>query len=71
MHRFPTLDSLLLTEDELLQAREQVREMAYFNWLNAGRPDDDSLANWTEAELEWIEYFYVPHRNDLEAQQTD
>ena len=67
MHDFPTLDSLLLTEDELSTAREQVREMAYYKWLNAGSPDNTSMANWTAAELEWIEYFYVPHRDDGRA----
>lgn len=61
----PSLDTLLLTEDELLAAREKVQEMAYFKWQEAGCPGDAGNRFWSEAELEWIEYFYVPHRNDF------
>jgi hypothetical protein len=59
----PTLNTLLLTENELDAARTQVQQMAYFKWQNAGCPDNDPLSFWSEAELEWIEYYYVPHRN--------
>ena len=58
----PCLESLLLTEDELKAARKHVREIAYFKWQDAGSPEDDALTFWQEAELEWIEYYYVPDR---------
>ena len=58
----PSIDELILTKDELRNAREQVQQMAYFKWLDAGRPLGDELQHWLEAELEWIEYFYVPDR---------
>ena len=57
------LDLLLLTADELDAARKQVQKMAYFKWQAAGCPNDDALTFWREAELEWIEYFYVPDRS--------
>jgi hypothetical protein len=56
------LDLLLLTDDELKAARKQVQEMSYFKWQAAGCPQDDSLKFWREAELEWIEFYYVPVR---------
>ena len=58
----PSIDELILTKDELRNAREQVQQMAYFKWLDAGRPLGDELQHWLEAELEWIEYFNVPDR---------
>ena len=36
--------------------------MAYFKWQDAGSPDEDPIKFWREAELEWIEYYYVPDR---------
>ena len=60
----PCLDSLILTENELRDAKRQVQQMAYFKWQEAGRPEGDvSRQFWREAELEWIEYHYVPNRN--------
>ena len=56
------LESLLLTSSELRAARKEVRKMAYFKWEQAGRPEDDADRFWREAELEWIEYHYVPDR---------
>lgn len=56
------LESLLLTSSELRAARKEVRQMAYFKWEEAGCPDDDAERFWREAELEWIEYLYVPDR---------
>ena len=58
------LDTLLLTEKELRAARSQVQELAYLKWEAAGRPPDESRSEefWQEAELEWIEYYYVPDR---------
>ena len=60
MTRQPSLDLLQLTEEELHDARQAVREMAYFKWQAAGCPDNQSLKFWLEAELEWVEYRYVP-----------
>ena len=61
--RQPSLEDLLLTPVELELARQQIQEMAYLKWEKAGRPDEGSDKFWNEAELEWVEYFYVPHRN--------
>ncbi len=59
----PSLESLLLTSSELRAARKEVRQMAYLKWEQAGSPqDDDPQKYWREAELEWIEYHYVPDR---------
>lgn len=58
----PSLDALLLTQDELKAAKKQIRKMAYARWEAAGSPEDDALIYWREAELEWIEYYYVPDR---------
>lgn len=57
-----SLESLLLTEDELDEAKAQVEEAAYFKWLDAGCPQGVADEIWQEAELEWIEYCYVPDR---------
>ena len=56
------LDQLLLKEDELKAAREQVQEIAYRKWQERGCPQNDSLSFWLEAEFEWIAYYYVPDR---------
>ena len=56
----PCLDLLQLTADELKSAKQAVREMAYLKWQAAGCPDNQSLRFWLEAELEWVEYRYVP-----------
>ena len=60
MTRQPSLNLLQLTEDELEMAQQTVREMAYLKWQAAGCPEDQSLKFWLEAELEWVEYRYVP-----------
>ena len=57
-----TLETLELTPEELESCREAVRKMAYCKWLDAGRPDSGELDFWVEAEREWIERNYVPHR---------
>jgi len=59
----PHLELLLLTDEELCEARKQVEEMAYYKWLDAGCPPGTELDCWREAELEWVELFYVPDRN--------
>ena len=58
----PCLDDLLLTDSELSAARQQVQELAYFKWQAAGCPDHAADDFWRQAELEWIEYDYVPDR---------
>ena len=57
-----SLDSLLLTPEELEAALRQVRELAYFKWEAVGRPADRELDFWCAAEREWIAHCYVPHR---------
>ena len=57
-----SLDSLLLTPQELEVALRQVRELAYFKWEAGGRPADRELDFWCAAEREWIASSYVPHR---------
>jgi hypothetical protein len=60
------LETLELTAEELKLAREQVRHMAYRKWQEAGCPPGDPLSFWKDAELEWIEYEYVPDRTLME-----
>ena len=65
----PTLETLLLTDDERQSARIQIEKMAYFKWQDAGGPETggpetSALRFWCEAELEWMKYFYVPNRRD-------
>jgi len=62
------LESLELTEEELQIAKEQVRQIAYAKWQRAGCPPGDPLVFWREAELEWIEYEYVPDRELMIAE---
>ena len=57
-----SLEELVLTEDEIESAREQVKEIAYYKWQRAGCPRDEDLKFWNEAQLEWIAYYYVPNR---------
>ena len=59
----PSLDTLLLTQQELQFAQQKVREMAYLKWRAAGCPENAADKFWREAEIEWIEYFYVPDRD--------
>lgn len=57
-----SLDTLLLTPEELSLARHAIAEKAYLKWLDAGQPSGRSDVFWKQAELEWIEYCYVPDR---------
>lgn len=57
-----SLDTLLLTDDELRIARREVEKLAYRKWKEAGSPEGRDAEFWREAELEWIEYYYVPDR---------
>ena len=59
------LDTLELTRDELEQAKDRVRQLAYLKWEAAGRPFDGSAKFWHEAERQWIEHEYTPHRNGM------
>jgi hypothetical protein len=54
----------MLTDEEREAARDQVRRMAYAKWQEAGCPKNRDLEFWSAAELEWMEYYYVPHRTD-------
>lgn len=69
----PKLDALYLTEDEYQLARLQIGEAAYHKWLNDGCPCHRDLEFWLEAELEWVEFRYVPRRNapDEELHEPD
>ncbi|MEZ6101212.1 MAG: DUF2934 domain-containing protein [Pirellulaceae bacterium] len=58
----PELEALYLTDDELGHAKQQIEELAYYKWCEAGRPCGCDEHFWNEAELEWIEFYYVPHR---------
>lgn len=51
-----------MTPEELASSKDAVRTRAYFSWLDAGYPDRRQLEFWIEAEREWIEHNYVPHR---------
>ena len=57
-----TLETLELTRLELESAKNAVRKLAYFNWLDAGCPEFGELEFWLKAEREWIQRDYVPHR---------
>lgn len=57
-----TLETLELTPQKLESCKEAVHRMAYFNWLNAGCPSGNQLEFWVQAEQEWIQHNYVPHR---------
>jgi hypothetical protein len=59
-----TLETLELTHDELERAKDRVRKLAYLKWEAAGRPYDGRKKLWHEAERQWIEHEYTPHRDD-------
>ena len=58
----PSLDTLMLTPQELKLARKKVQELAHQKWQQAGSPDGGDVDFWLEAEAEWIKYYYVPDR---------
>ncbi len=60
---FITLENLELRPARLEAARDEIRRNAYFKWQAAGCPSEDPLRFWREAELEWIEFEYVPERS--------
>ena len=57
-----TVETLDLTPEELNVCKDAVRRRAFFNWCDAGCPDFGHFDFWLQAEREWIEYNYVPHR---------
>lgn len=57
-----TLQTLEMTPEEFECCKDVVRRMAYFNWVDAGRPECGQLEFWLKAQREWIEQSYVPHR---------
>jgi hypothetical protein len=57
-----TMETLEMTSEELNSSQDAVHKLAYFKWLDAGRPDCRELGFWLEAEREWIQHNYVPHR---------
>ncbi len=57
-----SLESLLLSESEMQDARKKIEELAYLKWQKAGSPKDHGIDFWLEAEREWIAYYYVPDR---------
>lgn len=59
---FVTLETLELTPEELAICKDAVHKMAYLKWVDAGCPDQGQLEFWLQAEREWIEHNYVPHR---------
>ena len=58
----PDLETLYLTEEELATAKKEVEKIAFCKWQRAGCPEDGKHDFWGEAQLEWIEYQYVPDR---------
>jgi hypothetical protein len=57
-----SIETLEMTEQERAACINLIREMAYFNWLDAGQPEGRELDCWLKAERHWIEYDYVPRR---------
>ncbi len=58
-----TLETLEMTCEDLQRAREAVRKLAYFKWLEAGCPNDCDRLCWVQAEQDWIAHNYVPDRS--------
>ena len=56
------LNSLVLTKEHLQAARQQIEQLAYFKWQQAGCPEGADVEYWLEAEREWIQYQYTPDR---------
>lgn len=67
----PDLEALYLTNDELAAAKKEIQKMAFCKWADAGRPKNSSRDFWREAQLEWIEYRYVPDRYAAETELCD
>jgi len=59
----PNLDALYLTDDERTCARREIEKMAYDRWQSDGCPMRQDRNFWRAAEIEWIQYRYVPDRD--------
>ncbi len=62
------LETLPQSPEQRGRTEEVVRKMAYFNWLEAGRPEKRDLEFWLNAERVWIEHDYVPVRDPNKTQ---
>lgn len=60
----PTLECLRLSPAQRDKAEEEIRRRAYLKWEEAGCPSGCDQQFWSEAELEWIEFCYVPARDN-------
>ncbi len=49
--------------DILKPAHHQLREAAYYRWLDRGMPEGEGLEDWYEVENKWRDNI-VPSRND-------
>lgn len=58
----PSLESLPLDAQGMESARREIEVLAFCKWKEAGCPDNSAFNFWVEAEMEWIEYRYVPDR---------
>jgi hypothetical protein len=50
--RDTVVDFLLKTPHTFRSAESQVREAAYFIWVNAGRPNETAMSDWIAASRE-------------------
>lgn len=64
-----SLETLLLSDEELRVAHREVEKLAYRKWKEAGGPEGRDGEFWRAAELEWIEYYYVPDRKSSAARR--
>lgn len=58
-----TLDSLFIAPDQRQECENEIRELAYSKWIEAGRPSGRESEFWLKAEREWIAFKYVPDRS--------
>jgi len=56
------IEKLELTPAELASCRAKISDLAYRKWIEAGCPCNRSSEFWLEAEKDWVERHYVPHR---------
>lgn len=57
-----SLNTLEMTPEERAGCHGVISRMAYFEWLDAGKPPGRELDLWLHAERRWIEHDYVPRR---------
>lgn len=58
----PNLEALFLTDEELKAAKQEIMDMAFCKWNDAGCPRDGRQDAYKEALIEWVSYRYVPDR---------